>query len=809
MTVKEMRSLMLQKVVPENVIPQNVVEFLIDENAELPEPDAFTFLTRLRALGICSADFLYLLEGCGAPQSAVDKIKANPAMNLQTLILTLDSSGLTSKDYTRMLYTARQIWERTLTLRLERSELLSEAGYSDENELSEEPSFAEVLEEIAEDVRFDDDDVRIYGSGGAAEDEREESGESASEEFPEEYAVEQADGDFDMDDLQGADLSEDFFDDSDYYSDGDFTGELDTAKSEDEPFVVNIPDEEPPAEEASQPYTGDTTVLIKIDRELLKHNLAKLAEEAEEAETPKSPEIAAGAAAAQRPRTSEAAPRSEAEKTSEASGYHKAALIASAAGAAALIGFSAVAGRFARGAETKKTDFASDSGEVFEAIYYAYDDYVYNGGIAGGEGAREYAPDHNEIFGDLLVCGDAPGVFSEGNSVYRVTYEAVSAKAFENGALTPLGELLPPKGTRFVAAFGLDDALIALFSGSECGYMKISGGKTRYTVRQDGFLTDFEIADGEIRLGSVYTPKFSRTFKAEAEEIYLPKLGKEEMKPISAQSVILSGTKGFSYAVSASYSSENGDNKTVCAALGDPVFADADGKFAMNGEDGLLIRVNNENETGGRITAEKAELLLDAAFFENGCATYEDNSIMLRGKDLKPVVRLENLTQNVSSMRFSGNVLVLSGSESVFLTVDCSDPSAPKRLEMKRLNGVVSGESAFTAEIGADGLTLARYTLDNGAAKRSSEYTKQLKPEELNTLVCGVSETMLAGKEQCCAAYSYFDGVSVVSECVMVGAEPKTVTLFDDKTGFDLVFQSGGKIYAVCGDGVKDIANCS
>ena len=152
MIVGEMRKLMMKKVVPENVIPQNIIDFLMDENAELPEPDAFTFLTRLRTLGIGSADFLYLMEGCHAPQSAVDKIRANPAMNLQSLILTLEGSGMTSQDYTRILYTARQIWERTLTMRLENSEKISDGDYPDEEapeeeyEEYDEPSFEEVME---------------------------------------------------------------------------------------------------------------------------------------------------------------------------------------------------------------------------------------------------------------------------------------------------------------------------------------------------------------------------------------------------------------------------------------------------------------------------------------------------------------------------------------------------------------------------------------------------------------------------------------------------------------------------------------
>ena len=121
MTVSKLYDYMTEKVVPESVMPQNISAVLMDdENPTIPELDAFTFLNRVRALGIGSADFLYLLKGCNAPEEAVEKIENNPAMNLQTLIVTLDGSGLTSQDYTRMLYTARQIWERTLTMRLDR-----------------------------------------------------------------------------------------------------------------------------------------------------------------------------------------------------------------------------------------------------------------------------------------------------------------------------------------------------------------------------------------------------------------------------------------------------------------------------------------------------------------------------------------------------------------------------------------------------------------------------------------------------------------------------------------------------------------
>ena len=122
MTVSKIRELMQERIIPESVLPDSIAGFLSDEEAP-PELDAFTFLNRLHSLGIGSADFLYLLEGCGAPEEAVKKIKERPDMNLQSLIVTLDGSGLTPKDYTRMLYTARQLWERTLTMRIDPEQL--------------------------------------------------------------------------------------------------------------------------------------------------------------------------------------------------------------------------------------------------------------------------------------------------------------------------------------------------------------------------------------------------------------------------------------------------------------------------------------------------------------------------------------------------------------------------------------------------------------------------------------------------------------------------------------------------------------
>ena len=68
MTVSKIRELMQERVIPESVLPLNISAYLKDGDYLPPELDAFTFLNRLRSLGIGSADFLYLLKGCGAPE---------------------------------------------------------------------------------------------------------------------------------------------------------------------------------------------------------------------------------------------------------------------------------------------------------------------------------------------------------------------------------------------------------------------------------------------------------------------------------------------------------------------------------------------------------------------------------------------------------------------------------------------------------------------------------------------------------------------------------------------------------------------
>ncbi|MBD5383885.1 MAG: hypothetical protein HDR72_02655 [Ruminococcaceae bacterium] len=872
MTVGEMREIMRSRVVPEDLVPQNVISLLMDdeETAAPPELDAFTFLTRLRALGIGSADFMYLMEGCEAPQAVVDKIRNNPAMNLQGLILTLENSELTADDYKRILYTARQIWERTLTLRLEKSEMVLQGGDEPQEDYSE-PTFEEVMDELGQiDDTHEGDDISEYEefraafvteelappvqvtSGPAVE----EIAEPVEEEMPAEIPVEETPvGEEVLEEVPDEEAPvEETVEESTIEKsavEAEPVGEVPVEESltKEEPAEeedVDVPDEylefaeysDQPVyteeiEAVKQPYNGDTTAIVQIDAEMLRQNLALLAEEEQAAVRAEAARVAAEQAQQEARAAYEAARADEAQKNteenSEESGeeqteeteelegkkerepfivripnehpYHKGAIITAAAGAAVVFGASFGVTLIPEPPVIRSITYAEDNAAIFNEIYYSYYD-----NIVGGEKAREPVFDYNKIFGDLLVTADGFGTFSEGDNVYTVTSEAVSASAFRNGTLTEAEEILPPDGTRIVNVFDDNGALVAVFSGTDdCGFMRISGGKALFTVRQDGFITDFDYKDGDILIGSVYTPRFTRTFGIQDSMIYMPRLGVGEKNALRPQSVIPSGTKGYSYGISAAYSTANGATRSAVAVLGNPISASTDGRFILSGEEDLLMTVGAEE-----ITAVKAEGIQLAAFCDDGSATYEGGNINLRDRDGNVVAAIANPAQTVTSMWFDGNLLRLSGVNGVFITMDCSVFTDPKVAELRTVSGAVSGENAVIFGTGANSLTLSHYKLVNGTASLVNTYTKALSPELLNTLEFGGINTVIADGVRFGAGYRYFDGVSVMSEYAVMedsGQVSSTKELFDDRTGFTLAFKHNGNIYAQCGGGIVDMLN--
>lgn len=869
MTVGEMREIMRRRVVPEDLVPQNVIGLLMDdeENAAPPELDAFTFLTRLRALGIGSADFMYLMEGCEAPQAVVDKIRNNPAMNLQGLILTLENSELTADDYKRILYTARQIWERTLTIRLEKSEMVLQ-GDDEPREDYSEPTFEEVMDELGQmrDDAPEGDDISGYEEFKAAfvteelappievTSELEPVNEYPEEETPveeepvegevteevsveeeivetvpveemvvedivEETPVEEAfDGKTTDDEEEDQDAPDEYLEFAEY-----------TDRSEDDQPVYT--EEIEPV----KPYNGDTTAIVQIDAEMLRQNLALLAEDEQAAVRAEAAKLAAEQAQQEAREAYEAARAEEAEKKAISKDipeepdkglpeddekpddkkkrepfvvripnehpYHKGAIITAAAGAAVVFGASFGVTLIPEPPVIRSITYAEDNAAIFNEIYYSYYDNV-----VGGEKAHEPTFDYNKIFGDLLVTADGFGTFSEGDNVYTVTSEAVSASVFRGGTLTETEEIHPPEGTRIVDAFDENGALVAVFSGTDdCGFMRISGGKTLFTVRQDGFITDFEYKDGDILIGSVYTPRFTRTFGIQDSMIYMPRLGVDEKNALEPQSVIPSGTKGYSYGISAAYSVSNGAVRKSVAVLGNPISASTDGRFILSGEEDMLMTVGPEE-----ITAVKVEGIQLAAFCDNGSATYEGGNIILRDRNGDVTFTIANPAQAVTAMWFDGDLLRLSGANGVFITMDCSDFASPKVAELKTVGGAVIGENAVIFGKGANSLTISHYKLENGASSLVNTYTKALAPELLSTLEFGGINTVIADGVRFGAGYRYFDGVSVISEYAVMedsGQVYPVKELFDDRTGFMLAFKHNGNIYAQCGGGIVDILN--
>ena len=897
MTIEEMRSAMRSIVVPEEVVPQNVINCLIDEDAEPPKLDAFAFLMRLRALGIGSTDFVNLLEGCGAPESAVAKIKANPAMNLQNLILTLEGSELTSEDYTRMLLTARQVWERTLTLRLEKAEALSheieENDRKYEEEYEEEPVAEETAElEIPEEPIVDEEDEDEYIE--------EPLGEENDDEFDPEY-------DMDMREMSFTAVFE------------KINAEIREGKitpsepiENDEPVPEETAEEKPAAvsemtedlsflaafdqiKSRKKTFTDESPSIIpdevpdgEIDRRLAKNEEEKLPkketpkkiepvsarepkeefepefeeefddepEEIEEEieEKPKKRSLFAGLQKKQ-PKIEEE-PEDEFDESDELDDeyddefddeefeeeyddeyddddldeddgrgerksffYNKPAIIAAAAGAVILICAGVIIGITVGKKNSKSLRYAKNTSEIFNKIANSYEAKT-----PGGDSASAASPDYSTLFGDLLISGDGSrdsiGSFTLGTELYSVTEGAISANVVENGSIRALADVTPPNNARFVAAFDEDGKLYALFSGKQSGYVKVSGGKAEYTVRQDGVLTDYEYSDGEIKLGTVYTPAFTESFTLEDEEVYLPKTGTDKLSAIDAKNVIISETAGYSYGVSAEYSADNGEQKTICAVIGDPVAASADGRFALNNsEDGLLLKANGKD-----LTTTTTGKLLRVAFCEEGGAMIEDkaanggsesgsdnssglgaNKATLFGSDMKPASILAGVPENITGMWFDDDLLTINGEGNSILRVDCASLSKPNPLTLKTVAGITAQHSALTLEANGNTIVITRYDLENGAAKKLAEYSKNIEAEQISDVKIGRPAAAVINGGESGVAYSYFDGVSVVSEYVVFanGQQPKTETLFDDSTGFTAAFSNGGAINAVCGEGVK------
>lgn len=808
MNVAQLRDYMAEKVIPEKVMPQNIAEFLMDEEAELPELNAFTFLNRLRSLGIGSADFLYLLEGCDAPSEAIERISRNPAMNLQSLIITLDSSGLTSQDYTRMLYTARQMWERTLTMRLENMtpkaltqdddsfvdtaemELSSPDANSARNRgaIPDEPKredettrqsenqtdyTSEMTAVETEEYPEPEDDPELLAAmayyknifSPAAE----ESGGNAEEhpnipsavfgapnELSEQPPTENTDYGFKTD---GTDDTEETAEE--YYSEEN--SDIYTEKSFDE-YNGDVSDGFP--DEEHEEFEG-TSEFVQIDANTVMRDITSGLEEDE----PSQPEPV---------------------RTRQEGGYHKAALLSSAVGAAVI--FAAVSAMGFEPESAPVLKYAAEYTDIFAQTFTSY-----NSGILGG---KPFEPQNGgEILGNLLIepfePADELGVFSTDGYVYAAETDCIAV--YERGSsLTMCGTLSPPDSTEFIRVFEQDGAVFAVFSGKNCGFMRIEKNEPLYISEQDGSLTDIVIENGCIRLGSVYVPEFTEDFTAEQTDKYLPKTGAAGVMP--AKKVLLSG-EGCGYAVSAAYDTANGSVVSSGAVMGRAVFSAADGKLAVleYGDGSLLAALSDDiiTETVGELIgcAHIGGLTATAERGEDGTAIY------LRGAELKPLSVIKNLSGEVISLSFSGSILLVNGDDGVFAAIDCLDAKNPKPLDLTKKNGAVKDGYALCGELSGALLTYTLYNKDGAL----SSYSVPLAEMELSTLTMGGTNTLIIDPERSGFAFHCFDGVCKASRYIIFGHNGAERTIFDDKTGFTAAVELNENICLIYSGGAMSV----
>lgn len=689
MTVSEIRSLMLEKVIPESLLPQNIAVCLMDENAAPPELDAFTFLNRLRSLGIGSADFLYLLKGCGAPEEAVSKIEQHPDMNLQTLIVTLESSGLTPKDYTRMLYTARQLWEHTITMRIDSGEL-------------------------------------------------EAAAESRQEEQPEPQ---------------------------------------DPAGSEE-----SAEQEAPAAEESTPEESAETT----------------------EPTEPSEPPRPVRTARQRKRRKEETAPETEPEQPAEvredSPKARRNAIIAAAAGAAVLFAIDPlmdILGFTAPGSSGGEFQFASDNAAVFSEIYTAYT----NGRISSEK--TQKLSKNEQIFGDMLInSGKELGVFSSGNTLWSAEPDGISVYALDSGGLA--AHVLPPEGAEFVKVVQTDSGVTAVYSGdAKCGLIGVDGSGEIWSCGQSGTLTDIFCGEDIIRLGSVYTPGFTKSFTVDDVLEYLPYGSKNgQLTAFSPAEIAVSGSAdGCSYAVWGEYAAENGEQKKRLAALGSPIYSGAESfTAAMTRENGSAELTS---DGGSLVSAALPEItacaagngvIADAEISDGGVTVY------LRDSALKPLAAFTTGGE-IDHLRISGNVVYVGSGGSTVMAVDISDTSSPKALDLTSADGVVSGDYALCGAVSKTGITLTLYKLESKKAVQADSFAKALTASEVESFrFSGTNCFVINGTDCSGAAYRYFDGVSVVDEFAELGRSRSLHTLYDDKTGYTGAAVVDGSLKLLSGD---------
>ena len=745
---------------PESVIPQNIHLCLMgEEDAPPPELDAFTFLNRLRALGIGSADFLYLLKGCDAPAEAIEKIEANPAMNLQMLIVTLEGSGLTPRDYTRMLYTARQLWERTHTMRLE------ELSVEGDSAVKEEYS-------VASEERSDEGDSTAVEEYSEGAEERSDEGDSAAKEEYSEAVEERSD-------------------------------DRDSAAKEEHAEDSEERSPKPLDETALRVDTG-TSVMTQIDPS--KYIMLPDDEEEPPAEQEEQAEQAPAAPA-----------RARGGLIAAACG---AAVLFGASFAADSLGFEHIdEAEFVRHYAADNSEIFVEIYNAYHSGDYTADVQRYGG--AGAEvfgGMLVSLQDGLGVLtaGEYLYSAEAQSiaVYESAEEGYAYCGEILPPEGAEFLTVLPREEGLTcvfvGEDSCGVCAYEGDGR--ELFTTEQLGVptdIEIYSDRVNLaTVYTPPFTESFTVNDTEKYLPVVLfngerevIPHERISLSGRANGCSYAVLSSVLLKDgsLACENTAALGRVLYSAAPELAAVIDSGEG---CYIVGD--YSVIEGSFTETPIGGLIgcdmgqTLAEREVQNGGEGSAaltERQPVFATAEPTESGTAVY------LRGFDYQPTAVITNIAGEVKRLSIEGDILYICGAEGVLMAADISDPYDPVLLELTAAEGVVSGDLALCSDVGATGLRLTLYKRTEEGAQEAASFTRSLSDYERERFaMAGANACAILSEERCGAAYEFYDGVSFVTEFALFGKAKQQTTMFDESTGFTAVYLTEDEVHLIYGE---------
>ncbi len=510
---------------------------------------------------------------------------------------------------------------------------------------------------------------------------------------------------------------------------------------------------------------------------------------------------------------------------------HVKKIVAAGIGAAVLFGLAVTmdfVGFSPVQTELPTAQYAESSELLFSELHQAY-----NAGNYAQSEAFPYCSDNSVIFGDMLIYDGAQlGCCTVGESAFAAEADFITVYGEKDGKIAIIAKILPPENADFTEIAANGDKLVAAFKGeSFAGFAAYDeSGNQLYRTQQSGMLTDITIGVDSVSLGTVYTPAYSESFTVTDIEKYFPLYetgGESRVLPVN--NVITDGNAtGCGYAVFGEYSLDSGKEISVLAALGDPLYSDSEQFFAvMKTDDGCrLIYLDGEGnpklvDTPQLITCDMGDTVLvkiseetkpydstitaEAEQHVTATAERDENGeikIYLRGFDYKPISAITGVPQELTSMRIKDGILFICGEGGVLAAADITNPESPTLLSFTEASGVVSGDYALTHEITESAVKLTLYKADeNGSVTAVGGTTKPITPAEGKACeMCGANTVFIGGEQLSGAAYTYFDGVSMISEFTVFGKTNTAFTLFDDKNGFTAAAVIGDTLHMIYGE---------